>query len=301
MNIVFNTLATLLVITQALGASPLPVSLNIDSISLNTPTNRSFKLHVGGTPVFFRIGRSDADQIGIDRKREIENLRIGVQLGITPQLLGYELSNGLLMLEYIPGTTPTIEELPPLIDDVVHNFRALHSCKQNRAVEYTMFDKCYRWRETYNALDINKNDQELVDYWFSAVRSFEKGYYDGEETGVCHGDIYFGNILVAETGKVYFIDWEYSLYGYIVDDLGKFCSVLPHEQDLHKVVKAYWGSEDPQKLLKLQQNVFLHELAHYFWCYIQIHNNPNLASAYEQNIQRVSSCLNKMAANFLRQ
>ena len=40
------------------------------------------------------------------------------------------------------------------------------------------------------------------------LESFEEGYYDYIDKAVCHGDIYFGNLMETPSGKVYFIDWE---------------------------------------------------------------------------------------------
>src|ERR1700722_15532371 len=106
---------------------------NIYSLNLFTPTNRSFKAMVYGSPIFLRIGRNNPEEVGIDRTREIKYLKIGEMLGLTPALLGYELDNGILMTEFIEGSTPNFEKMhnQHFLQKVVTSLHKLHEYQTN--------------------------------------------------------------------------------------------------------------------------------------------------------------------------
>lgn len=273
---------------------------NIHSLNLFTPTNRSFKVILNDIPVFLRIGRSHPEEVGIDRAREIRYLKIGEKLGLTPALLGYELDNGLLMTEFIEGSTPSPERMHDLsfLRQVVANLHTLHAYQiDDNGVEKTTFDACRHFYHSITALNI-PYDEERVSYWMSVINSFEEGYYEGFSKAVCHGDIYHGNLLESLDGKVFLIDWEYAFYGYVIDDLGKLGTDDMTDAELHSIVQCYWGTDSPEMFLKLKQNVFMHELVHYFWCLINAEKNPSNAVQYHKRARLMRENLNRAASFF---
>lgn len=105
-------------------------ALNIESLNIySTATNRNFKINLNGQTVFFRIGRNNPDEVGINRESEMEFYTIAEGLGIAPKLLGYEINNGLLITEYIEGASPTEREIRQFhtIEKVIHNLHLLHA------------------------------------------------------------------------------------------------------------------------------------------------------------------------------
>lgn len=219
-------------------------------------------------------------------------------LGLTPSILGYELNNGLLITEFIEGTTPTPEKMrnSQFLEKVVAKLRLLHSYDPEdlHIVEKTTFDACRHFYHALKALNISY-DESQASFWIKGMESFEKGYYENMRKAVCHGDLYHGNLLESLEGEIYLIDWEYSFFGYVIDDLGKLCSDDLNDEEIQFIVKTYWGKESPDLFLKLKQNVFLHELVHYFWCLIQAHNNPANASHYYTRSQLMKENLNRAA------
>ncbi len=269
---------------------------NIYSLNLFTPTNRSFKVVVNGSPFFLRIGRDNPGEVGIDRAREIRYLKVGQMLGLTPALFGYELANGLLMTEFIEGSTPSSEHMHDLefLHKVVTNIHILHSYDLHglQEAEKTTFDTCRHFYNSMLALGVAYNEED-VSRWLEVISSFEDGYYDGIKKAVCHGDLYHGNLLESLDGKVYLIDWEYSFFGYVIDDLGKLCSDDLSDAEIECIARTYWGADRPDMVFKLKQNVFMHELVHYFWCLVQAHNNPDNAPQYHKRALLMQQNLNK--------
>lgn len=71
-------------------------ALNIESLNIySTATNRNFKINLGEKNLFFRIGRNNPDEVGINRESEIQFYIIAENLRIAPKLLGYEINNRL--------------------------------------------------------------------------------------------------------------------------------------------------------------------------------------------------------------
>lgn len=259
--------------------------LNIEDLSLYTPTNRAFKCHIDGKDYFFRIGRANPELIGIDREREIRGFKIGGELGISPTIIGYEINNGLLITEFLDGKMSQKERMHDINfrNAIVKNFQLLHNypADVNMGVEKNMIDVC---RNGYENAKHLLEDENEVHPWIQYLESFADGYYDDCEKGYCHGDIYFGNLLEDASGKLYFIDWEFSFFGYIIDDLGKFCSDLT-EDEIFQVVKEYWGNAE--MFHKAKQNAFMHSLFHFFWTYLQGQLDPtNKWYAYRADLMR---------------
>lgn len=300
----YGKLFALFIVIATASALSLPADeteYNIHSLNLFTPSNRSFKLMVNGAPVFFRIGRDNPEEFGIDRAREIKYLLVGEKLGLTPALLGYELDNGLLMAEFIEGSTPSFERMHDLefLDLVVANLRTLHGYQMDGMdeAEKTKFYSCRHFYQSLLAMNISF-DEESVSYWMQVMRSFEEGYYDGIGKGVCHGDLYYGNLLESLDGRVYLIDWEYSFYGYVIDDLSAVCSDDMPDEVIRYIVKSYWGEDQPEMFLKLKQNIFIHELMHYFWCLMQADKNSANAPLYHKRARMMQKNLNRAASLF---
>lgn len=169
--------------------------MNIYSIA----TNRNFKINLNEKTVFFRIGRNNPDEVGINRESEMQFYTIAESLGIAPKLLGYEIDNGLLMTEYIEGISPTEKEIREcqIIERVVHNLHLLHAYHLSivTTASSTVFSRNSELLKTLDKLGLRINLQEKIDNWLRIKNSIEDGYYQGIPLGICHGDLFRGNII----------------------------------------------------------------------------------------------------------
>jgi thiamine kinase-like enzyme len=260
--------------------------LNITSVNLyETSTNRAFKVTVEGRPVFFRVGRDHPEELGIDREKEIENYKIAEQLGLAPTLLGYHLKNGLLMIEFIEGISPSVERIREhsMLDKIVLQLKNLHdhSSDEGRPAEKTAFSINDALLKNLETLGVAPEDEKKIRQWLKVRTSFEEDYYREIPFAICHGDLYRENLLETEDGRVYLIDWEYSFYGPIIDDLGKLCATnWLDDSAMEYLVEAYWGEMSSKMLKKLKQNIFMQQLNFYLWLRIQAHHHPEQASSY---------------------
>lgn len=92
------------------------------------------------------------------------------------------------------------------------------------------------------------------------------------------------------------MDWEYSFYGYVIDDIGKYCSSnWFDDSDIELVSKIYWGVANDQLIRKLHQNIFMQQFNFFLWCHIQASNNSKESALFYEMANRVGEHLNKMS------
>lgn len=276
-------------------------ALNIESLNIyTTSTNRNFKINLNGQTVFFRIGRNSPGEVGINRESEIEFYTIAESLGIAPKLLGYEVKNGLLITEYIEGASPSEKEIrqPYAIEKVIHNLHLIHAHQLSvpTTSPCTVFSRNNELLKTLDTAGLRDSLQEQLDNWLCVKNSIESDYYLAIPLGICHGDLFRGNILQDRNAKLFFIDWEYSYYGYVIDDIGKFCSSnWLDNNEIEFVSKMYWGVANDLLLRKLHQNIFMQQFNFFLWCQVQASNNSTESASYYELASRVGEHLNKMS------
>jgi thiamine kinase-like enzyme len=248
----------------------LPVEQNMTSLNMYaTATNRNFKLSVDNSSLFIRIGRESPEELGIDRRREVELYKVAEGLGLAPKLIAYQIDNGILVTEFIEGSSPSETRVHELdfLEQVVEKLKLLHSASLESASEKNVF----RNNDLLLAECSSFVDLEKIKHWQEVRASFEKGYYEDTAFGICHGDLFRGNILENQEGRIYFIDWEYAYYGPIIDDLGKLCSAnWLTDSEIEFVANMYWKSPN---MRKLKQNIFMQQFNFYLWCKIQAQHN----------------------------
>lgn len=263
--------------------------LNITSVNLyETSTNKGYRVNVEGKPIFFRVGRAHPEELGIDRKKELENYKIAEKLGLAPTLLGFHLKDGLLMSEFIEGEVPSVKRIreEEFVESLVAELKKLHdhSGEGLRPAEKTVFTVNDALFETWMALDVDSADEKRVREWRKKRESFEARYYDGIPKAICHGDLYRENLIETyDRKKIYIVDWEYSFYGYVVDDLGKIAAAnWFNDQEINLLAQAYWGKRAPELVERLRQNIFMQHMNFCIWCLIQAQRNPELAQSYHE-------------------
>lgn len=263
-------------------------------------TNRSFKIEVNGQTVFFRIGREHPEELGIDRISELAFYEVGEKVGIAPKILGFETDHGLLITEYIDGASPTKEELSSTIEKVIDHLHLLHSYPftQDKMPLSTVFLRNDALLKTLETLGLKAEISDKVDRWLLTRESFEKDHYQNIPVGVCHGDLFRGNMLLDAHQNLFIIDWEYAFYGYVIDDLGKFCSSnWLSDEEIARVSALYWGTSDERMLQKLYQNIFMQQFNFFLWCQIQAFYHTEENASFDELVGQVEAHLDRMRKN----
>ncbi len=272
----------------ALPSNVFSLERNIESLNqYATATNRNFKVYFDDRPIFLRLGRENPEEIGIDREVEVKFYSIAEKLGIAPELLAYETNNGLLLSSFIEGAALSENEIHDLatIEKVIDNFHLLHrySAEEQSLEISTIFSRNDHLIAQVKHFESYGEIKAYIDLWLLVRGEFQNQHYQSIPLGVCHGDLFRGNIMQDRFGKIYFIDWEYSFYGYVLDDLGKFCaSNWLKKEEIEFVSAKYWNVYDTILLTKLYQNIFMQQFNFFLWCHIQADKNSQNSHVYYQ-------------------
>jgi thiamine kinase-like enzyme len=269
--------------------------LNISSLNLyDIVTNRSFKVVLQNESLFFRIGRENAEQVGINRETEISHYRLAESLGLAPPLLAYQIENGILISKYIEATPPSEERVrqSDFLEKVMFALKRLHTyLPSSPSTATTIFLKAAALAAQLAKLGIESDMQP----WLERMRGFEEGHYDGIAVSLCHGDLFRGNFLEQPEGNLLIVDWEYSYVGPVIDDLGKLCAAnWLSDGEIRFVIESYWGAAEPERVQRVMENIYVQQLNLYLLCQVRAYYEPRAVSSYLALANRVREHLNQL-------
>jgi len=264
-------------------------------------SNRTFKVTLPETIFVLRIAQH-TEELGINRAQELKYYQIGEKLTIAPQLLAANVDEQILVSRYVENFN-SLDKMhtAPMICKVVQVIKLLHTYIDNIMSPpiTTMFEKNERIIARAEELQVLSDyDRQLIYSWTQTYQNFSDNYYDDTAMGICHGDLYYKNILEDAQGTIYLIDWEYAGYGYIIDELGKLCAANDYtDEEIMLVVQEYYGDTDITYFRKIKQNIFMRQVELYVWALIQAACNPDRRSYYEEITTAVALQLNKLQEN----
>ena len=213
-------------------------ALNIGQIVSVQPfadalTNQVFLLtdENGQQTVFKRLNLKARNRQ--DRKRELAVHKLASARGVTPKVLAG--SDKYRLQEYIKGNTLsgtavalyTIELLAAQLQ-IIHQLPAVHARPQQLAVELQSLRK--KLNREIDESEFNHFQRLATQLDKSSTRDI-----------LCHGDLSFNNILLAENGQIKILDWEYAVLACAAYDLASCCCIngLSSEQQAQLINHYY--------------------------------------------------------------
>lgn len=256
--------------TQTLGAvAPLEGGL----------TNASYLFTLGGETYKLRVSGSNTVRLGINRMAERAALSVAQSANLAPPFVHF-FDEGHFVARFVPGDVWDKDDLrrPPIREAVCRALRRVHALEipfvfnpfadVRRRLDYA--------RASEIALPPDTNDfQRLADDLETRLWRVP-----GSDTGLCHGDVFDGNILGTANG-VLFLDWEYGGMGDVFYDLACLCAAYP-AKDYPAVLADYWGvSPTPEQQAKLTAFRWLTWLWNWTWALLQTHE-PDATDEHRQ-------------------
>ena len=180
----------------------------------------------------------------------------------------------------------------------------MHTYPQDEfiALSDTVFSRNDELLKTLTALGLQTDLETLLEDLDLIKKSIAKDYYQNIPLAICHGDLFRGNLLQDCNKKLFFVDWEYAFYGYVIDDIGKFCSSnWLYDEAIEYVSTKYWGTSNDLLLEKLHQNIFMQQFNFFLWCHIQAHDNPKESASFYEMSLHVREHLSKLSKLFFIQ
>lgn len=160
-------------------------------------------------------------------------------IGVAPAIHWISADGHLILMDYIPGRTLTIEhsKRPETIAEVSNLMRKVHSLPKN-----PFNAPCFKeyMEQFYNKYS---KDSKKIDIWKAAISIIKEGALDLEKLGSpsvnTHGDLNPRNVLMASQ-RLYFIDWSEEMYTEPFHDLSYFSILMDYSSgDDELLLKSY--------------------------------------------------------------
>lgn len=173
-------------------------------------TNLNYLVEVDKKHYIVRIPGNGTKAL-INRKVEEENLRLGSELGINPELVYFNASDGLKITKKIENATTLTNEIAndeEVLGKVAEIFNKLHHTNKKMGNEFKLFEMMEHYEalalnvesDFYNGFEKVKANVKALQYKFKMFSVLQKP---------CHIDPACSNFIFNEKGKMYLIDWEY--------------------------------------------------------------------------------------------
>ena len=217
-------------------------------------TNHNFKVVVGGETLVLRIGGKDTELLGIDREHEHEAAVLAAELGIGPEVAGFD--HGVLVTRFAEGEVGRAD--PGLVGELL---RRLHSARPIAG----RFDS-FRVVETYAAT--------AREHGVAPPEEFERAHELAQQIEstrsaapfvTCHNDLLAAN-FIDDGHRLWIVDWEYAGMGDPFFDLGNFSVNNGLDDQGERALLASYGSTDLAALIVMR---FMSDFREAMWGVVQ--------------------------------
>jgi len=170
----------------------------------SSPITKIYSCIFNDVKAVIRFDLPAAHELSVDRQNEINILKAINHLGLSPEVLYYDIDTGILIWKFISGVEPSPAENKSNLHslrDLGASLSSLHSLP----IPENTVDIFSNSMILYRSLLDNSSEKILFD---KALAQFNKLEQDGAKRVLSHNDLHQKNILWNK--KYYFIDWEYS-------------------------------------------------------------------------------------------
>lgn len=242
-----------------------PADLHIEPLA--GLTNQSYKLTQGEAAYVLRLPGTGSARY-LDRSREAHNARLAAQLGLGPEVL-YFGADGTQLTRFIPGQPLTAARLrrPALLVRVAALLCRLH----HSGVVFQGVREPFAQLDEYLALTTASPLYPALCAARRTVEPLRLALARAAEPLVpCHSDPAPANFLLADSGRLYLLDWEYAAQAVPLWDLADLSvEVGLSEAEDRLLLAVYDGGLTSQRLARLQVYQVLLELIGAAWAALQ--------------------------------
>lgn len=234
-------------------------------------TNRNYKVTVHGESFVLRLGGTETQFLGIDRKTEYECSRLAAQIGIAPEPIAFLEPEGYILGRFILGKGIPAEQIGTQenIRRVVQSIKAYHALDFFPGT-FSPFRVAEEYAKTASSFNVTL--PQKMNLFLERSREIENAMYGREplQARPCHNDLLNGNFIDDGT-CIRILDWEYAGMGDIFFDLGNFAAQhdFNNEQD-ELLLKAYFGALNDSQRARQKLMKIMSDLREAMWAQVQI-------------------------------
>lgn len=228
-------------------------------------TNLNYLVEINSEPYIVRIPGNGTKAL-INRVEEEENLKLGSDLGINPELVYFNASSGLKITRKIENAQTLTQDTAKgeeMLVKAAEIFKKLHHSTKKMGNQFKLFEMMAHYEtlalradgDFYSGFEKVKEQIKELQYKFNAFLIVETP---------CHIDPACSNFILDDEGRVYLIDWE---YGGMFDPMWDVAA-FALESGLSKSEEAKFHSYYFQREVtaKEQERILLHKIFQdYLW------------------------------------
>ena len=177
-------------------------------------SNENFMVEFGDTSkkFAFRMIGPGGNSGMVDRRDEKYNNSVGVELGITPDIIYFNPISGVKVARFIEGAetlhNDTIKA-PANLEKIAGALRKLHTSRYRLHKDFNPFTELHIYERLLKNVDGTMYDgyQECRDKVLGLESELNKM---GVDVAPCHCDTLPENWLKDRDGRIWLLDWEYS-------------------------------------------------------------------------------------------
>lgn len=240
-------------------------------------TNYNYVMQIKGKEYVIRQPGGMTNRM-IDRRLEKTNNHIASQLGLNSQCVYFDEDSGVKISIYIKNNKNIAQADPHSLDNikVVSNLlKKIHSSP-------VPFPNHFDWLQElnkYERLVEELNGDFFYDYFTLKERLVEFGRTYVRNTTVvpCHNDTVPENFIIADDGRAYLVDWEYSGMNDPSWDIAAYIlESRLNEEAINYFVADYYGRfPDPEEILKMKYFMMAQDLLWTVWALIRHYNGDD--------------------------
>lgn len=229
---VFNNICKVLQVSEEEIGDIVPIKKGL--------TNSSFRFTVQGGKYVYRHPGVGTNEY-INRKSEAASLTIARELGLDDTFIYMNEVEGWKISHYVENARNLDYHNQEDVAGAMALLRMLHSQRADTGFFFNLWQEIDKFEERLKACDRDRfADMRNLRNMHEQIRSGVQSIPD--RICLCHSDTYDPNFLVAPTGKMYLIDWEYSGMGNRGADLGTFIACSDYTADeAERVIAQYLG------------------------------------------------------------
>lgn len=174
-------------------------------------SNKNFKVLLGTQEYVLRVPGIGSEGMVVRRNEEHNSIQ-ACKMGITPPIKYFNADTGIKLTDYVKNAK-TFDSMmvkqPENMEQIARIFRVLHDSPVMFENEFNVFKEILNYEKL-----LNKANGKMYDGYESVRKKVFLLEDYLKELGVhlcpCHNDLVAENLLMAENGTIYLIDWEYS-------------------------------------------------------------------------------------------
>ena len=200
------------------------------------PISKIFSCEFNNIKAIVRFDLPLASKLNLNRRREITILNKISFLNQSPKILFENISEGILIWEYILGAQLNVTQNDKvLLTDLSRSLKKIHKIKLPKNIVRNFNESII----FYKTLLIDSPNQKLIN---KGLNLFEEINDEDTPRVFSHNDLNKTNLLIGS--KIYFLDWEYSGLNHPCFDIASLVkSFQLNQSQITELANGYKGNK----------------------------------------------------------